>query len=85
MKAPSSDAWSTGFALHNVSFAFSRRPSKLVLKDVSVTLQPGQATALVGHSGSGKSTLAMLLARVLVPTSGQVCLGLMDLKDLDPD
>jgi ABC-type multidrug transport system fused ATPase/permease subunit len=82
-QVPQDNAWAEGLTLENASFAFARRPSKLVLKNISLHLRPGEATALVGHSGSGKSTLAMILARVLSPTSGRVCLRGHDLRDID--
>jgi peptide/nickel transport system ATP-binding protein len=43
--------------------------------DVSFSLRPGTITALVGESGSGKSTVARLLARLYLPTSGQIVFG----------
>jgi peptide/nickel transport system ATP-binding protein len=43
--------------------------------DVSFALRPGTITALVGESGSGKSTVARLLARLYLPTSGQIIFG----------
>ena len=52
--------------------------SVLTLRDVDLSLQPGQRVAVVGASGSGKSTLAAVLLRFL-PYSGSVTLGGVDL------
>jgi len=58
--------------LEHLSFAFPGAEAKPVLTDVSVTLQPGALTALVGASGAGKSTLLALLRGVLRPTGGRI-------------
>jgi peptide/nickel transport system ATP-binding protein len=54
-----------------------RRGEKAVtaVDDVSFTLEPGEALALVGASGSGKSTIAKLITAVEKPTSGSVTFG----------
>ena len=45
-----------------------------VLKDIDLTIEPGQTVALVGRSGSGKSTLASLIPRFYEPTAGEILL-----------
>ena len=47
----------------NVYFAYPTRPENVILKDISLTVMPGQNIALVGASGSGKSTIIQLLER----------------------
>jgi subfamily B ATP-binding cassette protein MsbA len=51
------------------------------LNCINLNVQPGQVVALVGPSGSGKTTLANLLPRFLDPTSGQVRLDGVPLKE----
>lgn len=57
--------------LKNVSFRYAAN-SPWVLKDISLTIRPGQKVALVGRSGSGKSTLAKLLLGLYTPTTGEI-------------
>jgi NitT/TauT family transport system ATP-binding protein len=52
-----------------VSVSFGDR---LVLKDISLAVQPGQVLAILGPSGCGKSTLLRALIGLLPPTEGQV-------------
>lgn len=66
-----------------VCFAY-HTPGPMVLNKVSLTLNPGEAVALLGESGAGKSTLAALALRRLDPQSGTVTLGGADLRTLDP-
>ncbi len=53
-----------------------------VIRDVSLTIQPGQTVAFVGPSGGGKSTLAGLLSRFFDPQQGQVKIGGINVKDI---
>jgi ATP-binding cassette subfamily B protein len=52
-----------------------------VLRDVDLTIEPGERIALVGPTGAGKSTLAKLIARFYDPTVGSVSIGGVDLRD----
>lgn len=54
-----------------------------VLKSVDLTLQPGEAVAIIGPSGSGKSTLLNILGTLDRPTEGRMLLDGRDLTTLD--
>lgn len=55
------------------SFRFGRKPDTVwALQDLSFTVTPGESVAVIGRNGSGKSTLLGLLARVYLPTKGDV-------------
>ncbi|MCE9667127.1 peptidase domain-containing ABC transporter [Myxococcus stipitatus] len=71
-----------GIRLEGVSFRYNPN-SALVVKDVSVRVEPGQLVAIVGRSGAGKSTLAHLLLGLYLPTSGKVLYDGTDLGELD--
>nr|WP_255480065.1 ABC transporter ATP-binding protein [Quadrisphaera sp. RL12-1S] len=58
------------------------RAPRPVLSGVDLELTAGTTTALVGGTGSGKSTLAGLLVRLVDPTSGQVLLDGVDVREL---
>jgi ABC-type bacteriocin/lantibiotic exporter with double-glycine peptidase domain len=69
-------------SLERVSFRYSRA-TPVVVRDVSLEIQPGMFVALVGKSGSGKSTLASLLLGLYPPTSGRILYDGIDLHDID--
>ncbi|RRH68861.1 type I secretion system permease/ATPase [Falsigemmobacter faecalis] len=56
----------------------------VVLNGISFTLQPGDTLAVIGNSGAGKTTLGKMLVGSILPTSGNVRLDLMDLRNWDP-
>lgn len=64
-----------------VTFRYSAEGPE-VLHRTSLHVPAGQTVALVGRTGAGKSTIAKLIARFYDPTSGQVLLDGIDLRDL---
>ena len=54
-----------------------------VLNDVSLSIQKGSTTAIVGSTGSGKSTLIKLLLRLYDVDSGQIMFDEADIKDIE--
>jgi ABC-type multidrug transport system fused ATPase/permease subunit len=54
----------------------------VTLKDINLTILPGQTVAFVGPSGAGKSSLASLVPRFYDPTAGRIRLDGHDLRDL---
>jgi ATP-binding cassette, subfamily B, heavy metal transporter len=67
----------------HVSFAYeAARP---ILRDVDLTIAPGQKVAVVGPSGAGKSTLARLLFRFYDVTAGRVLVDGHDVREVTQD
>ncbi|UYP19236.1 ABC transporter ATP-binding protein/permease [Rhodococcus sp. Z13] len=56
-----------------------------VLSGVSFLADPGSTTAIIGGTGSGKSTLMRLVPRLIDVTAGQVLVGGVDVRALDPE
>ncbi len=56
---------------------------RVVLNGISFALQPGDSLAVIGNSGAGKTTLGKMLVGSILPTSGNVRLDLMDLRNWD--
>ncbi len=61
------------------------RGGDVVLRDVSLHVEPGQVVALVGSSGSGKSTVASLIPRLYDVDAGHVRVGGIDVRELSFD
>ena len=67
--------------LRNVSMAYAPGQPD-VLHDVSLRIEPGSMTALVGASGSGKTTLVRLIARFFDAREGSVLVGGVDVRHM---
>ena len=57
---------------------------QVILNGISFALDPGDTLAVIGNSGAGKTTLGKMLVGSILPTSGNVRLDLMDLRNWDP-
>ena len=67
--------------LSNLSFSYD--PSRPVLQNINLLIEPYQTVALVGRSGSGKSTLVKLLFRYFEPDTGRILIDGQDIRQLD--
>lgn len=65
----------------NVTFSFDR--TKKVLKNINLTIEPGDIVGIVGTTGSGKSTLINLLLRYYDHYEGQITVDGVDIRDID--
>ncbi|WP_076784276.1 ABC transporter ATP-binding protein [Epilithonimonas bovis] len=71
------------FELKNVDFTYPN--GMKALHNVTMTIENGKTTALVGLSGAGKSTVINLLCKFYEPDSGEILLDGNNLKDFDND
>jgi|APFre7841882654_1041346.scaffolds.fasta_scaffold08767_4 ATP-binding cassette, subfamily B, bacterial len=71
----------TGISFQGVSFCYPDA-HLYALKDVNLSIKPGQTIALVGENGSGKTTLVKLLCRLYDPQKGSIMIDGIDLKNL---
>lgn len=81
----SNSARAVRIEFQNVSFAYPSRPGRLALDNLTITVEPGQTLALVGHSGSGKSTTVSLLERFYEPDAGRILIDGLDIRSRDVD
>lgn len=69
-----------GIVFNHVGFEYTL--GHPILKDVTLTVDPGEFVGIVGETGAGKSTLITLLARFYDVTQGQITLDGVDLRDI---
>lgn len=75
---PPMPAGALGLEFRDVTFAYGE--GSPVLKDISLSISPGETLGVLGRTGSGKTTLARLLFRLYDPTAGSIALGGTDLR-----
>ena len=72
-----------GLRFEDVSFRYGAvEDDAWALRDIDLTIPPGQTVALVGETGAGKSTLAKLVSRFYDPTSGALLVDGHDLRSV---
>lgn len=71
-----------GFVFENVGFRYPDS-ERWAIRNVTMTLRPGERVALVGENGAGKTTITKLIARLYEPTEGRVLLDGRDLREYD--
>lgn len=64
----------------NVSFKYPDA-EEYTIKDISFSAKKGETVAIIGQTGSGKSTIANLLTRLYDPTSGQILIDNVNIKE----
>src|SRR5437763_17116316 len=68
----SPDAQSAAPPILTLSGVSKRFPGVRALHNVSLTLRPGEVTALIGENGAGKSTLVKILTGIYQPDEGEI-------------
>ncbi len=69
-------------SLEGVARPETSTSNETVINDVTFTANPGELVALVGPSGAGKTTMTALISRLYDPTSGQIKVNNLDLRDV---
>ena len=72
----------------NVSFAFRRPDGELdppALKNINLTIEPGQQVGFLGATGAGKSALINLIPRFYDVTEGRITIDGVDVRDIPQD
>jgi ATP-binding cassette subfamily B protein len=80
---PMPDRLAGAVELRDVSFSYANTDRPAV-RDLSLSVAPGETVALVGATGAGKSTVVKLIARFYDPTAGAVLVDGVDVRDYEP-
>jgi 2-aminoethylphosphonate transport system ATP-binding protein len=76
-----SSSGASGITFEHVTVAYR---GHAVLKDLTLTADPGEILAVIGPSGSGKTTALRAVAGFVKPSSGRIRIGARDVTDLPP-
>lgn len=77
---PEGDKYEIEF--HDVSFKYPRAED-FTLKNISVTIHPGEKISIIGLNGAGKTTFVKLLTRLYKPTEGKITINGIDIQEVD--
>lgn len=66
--------------INDISFSYD---SKMVLKNISIDINPGQIYFIMGNNGSGKTTLLKNILGILSPQSGNILINGIDVSSID--
>ena len=79
-KAPTNIRGQVNF--DHVRFSYPDNPDKIIIKDFSACIQPGQKVAIVGPTGAGKTTMVNLLTRFYEINSGDIRIDGISTKEI---
>lgn len=68
----------------NVFFKYENVEKNYALENINFKIESGSVTALVGPSGAGKSTIAKLIPRFWDVSKGEICIGGVNIKEIEP-
>ena len=72
-----------GIEFRGVGFCYPEN-GDWALRDINLTIRPGEKIALVGHNGAGKTTMIKLLSRLYDPSEGTILIDGIDIRELKP-
>ncbi|KAK3840773.1 MAG: P-loop containing nucleoside triphosphate hydrolase protein [Linnemannia gamsii] len=77
------DAWPQNGAIELKDYSVRYREGlDLVLKDINVTIQPGERVGIVGRTGAGKSSVTLALFRIIEAAQGSIVIDGIDISTL---
>jgi ABC-type multidrug transport system fused ATPase/permease subunit len=81
---PSAEAWPTKGAIDikDIEIRYTNRPDHAAIKNLSLSIQPGEKIGVCGRTGSGKSTLVTALFRILELSKGEIWIDGQEIKNL---